>query len=135
MRNLSLTYNEFEILRVLWEEGHSLSRPEILERLPEKDWNSNSIHLILNNMIKKGVLEVDGLTRCGRGYGRTYAPVMSQLDYAASESLRLTPNLPTGKRVVGVVAALVEQEEVTAETILELEKMLAERKKELGMTE
>ena len=67
MSATSLSSNEFCILQLLWTEGRALTRPEILEALPDKDWNPNSIHLILNNMIKKGVLQVNGVARCGRG--------------------------------------------------------------------
>lgn len=49
----TLSPNEFCILKLLWSANHALTRPEILEALPEQDWNPNSIHLILNNMIKK----------------------------------------------------------------------------------
>ncbi|MFR0733998.1 MAG: BlaI/MecI/CopY family transcriptional regulator [Oscillospiraceae bacterium] len=80
MSALSLSSNEFCILNLLWSESRAMTRPEILEALPDKDWNPNSIHLILNNMIKKGVLQVVGVARCGRGYGRTYAPTLSQTE-------------------------------------------------------
>ena len=53
MSATSLSSNEFCILQLLWTEGRALTRPEILEALPDKDWNPNSIHLILNNMIKR----------------------------------------------------------------------------------
>ena len=52
-----LSANEFTILTLLWEEGRALSRPEIIELTPDRDWNPNLIHLILNNMIDKGVLK------------------------------------------------------------------------------
>lgn len=133
MNSTALTSNEFSILQMLWEEGRPLSRPEILERMPDIDWNPNSIHLILNNMIKKGVLKVDGIARCGRGYGRTYAPAMSQMEYAAMQAVEATPHVPKEKRILGVVAALVDQEGIDAKTISELEKMLEEKKKELGL--
>ena len=89
MSALSLSSNEFCILNLLWSESRAMTRPEILEALPDKDWNPNSIHLILNNMIKKGVLQVVGVARCGRGYGRTYAPTLSQTEYAAAQALEL----------------------------------------------
>lgn len=126
-----LSANEFKILQVLWEEGRSLSRPEIIERTPDKDWNPNSIHLILNNMIDKGVLCVDGLTRCGKGYGRTYAPTMTQMEYAAQQAMDATPNYTPDERLLGVVAALVGNESVSDETISELEKLLRAKEKEL----
>ena len=77
-----LSPNEFKIMQLLWKEERPLSRPEIIEMIPERDWNPNSIHLILNNMIEKGVIRVDGMTRCGRGYGRTYAATVNNLEYA-----------------------------------------------------
>ena len=74
-----LSPNEFKIMQLLWKEDRPLSRPEIIEMIPDRDWNPNSIHLILNNMIEKGVIRVEGMTRCGRGYGRTYAATVSNL--------------------------------------------------------
>lgn len=127
-----LSANEFKILQVLWEEGRSLSRPEIIERTPDKDWNPNSIHLILNNMIEKGVLCVDGLTRCGKGYGRTYAPTMSQMEYAAKQAMDATPNYSPDERLLGVVAALVDSNSVSNKTISELETLLRTKKAELN---
>lgn len=133
-KNTLLTPNELDILLVLWNEGRSLSRPEILEKMPKIDWNPNSIHLILNNMIKKGVLEVDGMTRCGRVYGRTYAPVMSQVEYAASEAGRITANLPKKNRILGIVSALFDQQGIDTETIKEVEQLLIDKEKELSIT-
>lgn len=128
-----LTENEFSILTLLWTKKRSLSRPEILENLSDNDWNPNSIHLILNSMIKKGVLKVDGITRCGQNYGRTYAPTMTQEEYAASQMIRLTPNLPQSKRLLGIFAALVDKDGIDSETIEEMEKLLAAKRKELEL--
>lgn len=125
--NNPLSTNEFKILQVLWEEGRSLSRPEIIERTPDKDWNPNSIHLILNNMIEKGVLCVDGLTRCGKGYGRTYAPTMTQMEYAANQAMDATPDCTPDERLLGVVSALIENEHISNKTISELEKLLQKK--------
>lgn len=124
-----LTENEFNILQLMWEEGRALSRPEIIEKTPEKDWNPNSIHLILNNMIEKGVLCVEGLTRCGRGYGRTYAPTMTQMEYAAAQAIAATPDMDTGDRLVGIFTALIEKEGIDTKAISSLEAMLKQQKK------
>ena len=129
MSALSLSSNEFCILNLLWSESRAMTRPEILEALPDKDWNPNSIHLILNNMIKKGVLQVVG----GRGYGRTYAPTLSQTEYAAAQALEATPDMTVSDRLLGVVAALVDKKGIDAQTIAELEQMLEEKRKELNV--
>ena len=102
-----LSPNEFKILQLIWREKRSLSRPEIIELTPERDWNPNSIHLILNNMIEKGVIQVDGMIRCGRGYGRTYAATMSNLQYAASLLKAVTPELSPDERVLGILPLLL----------------------------
>ena len=105
---IPLSQNEFKIMQVLWTEKRPLSRPEIIELTPGRDWNPNSIHLILNNMIEKGVIAVDGLTRCGRGYGRTYVATVSNLDYAAELFRDATPDLTPDERLLGVVQTLLK---------------------------
>ena len=89
--------------------------------------------IMINNMIKKGVLQVVGVARCGRGYGRTYAPTLSQTEYAAAQALEATPDMTVSDRLLGVVAALVDKKGIDAQTIAELEQMLEEKRKELNV--
>ena len=81
MKCILLSETELDILQILWEEKKGLSRPEILTRLEGKAWNPNSIHQVLNSMMKKGVLQVDGMARCGKVYGRTYSPTLTQQEF------------------------------------------------------
>ena len=131
MKYILLSETELDIMQLLWKEPNGLSRPEILSRLEGKDWNPNSIHQVLNSMMKKGVLQVDGITRCGKVYGRTYTPTMTQQEFLARRTQEITPSLSSRERILGIVAALADQEGLDEETILELERMLNERKKEL----
>lgn len=136
-KNVSpLTYTEYDILCVLWNEGHPLTSPEILEKFPNnKDWSSASITLILNNMLKKKVLKIEGYTLCGRVYGRLFAPTMDQFDYAANEALKFISNQPKKKRILGLAATLFEHEDVDIDTINTLTCMLEEQRKKLNKTE
>ena len=102
-----LSANEFKIMQLLWKESRPLSRPEIITLLPERDWNPNSIHLILNNMIEKDVIHVEGMIRCGRGYGRTYAASVTNLEYAVGVLQDATPDLTPEARVLGVLPLLL----------------------------
>lgn len=133
MRYILLSETELDIMQILWNEAEGLSRPEILARLEGKDWNPNSIHQVLNSMMKKGVLQVDGMARCGRVYGRTYKPALTQQEFLARRTQEITPGFTKKERLLGVVAALVDQDGLDAETIHELEQMLATRKKELNI--
>lgn len=121
-----LSPNEFKIMQLLWKEGRPLSRPEIIELIPDRDWNPNSIHLILNNMIEKGVIRVEGMTRCGRGYGRTYAATVDNLEYAVNLLKDATPEADPDERVLGVLKLLLA-DGVKPETVEELKSILAAR--------
>ena len=131
MKYILLSETELDIMQLLWEEDTGLSRPEILSCLEGKDWNPNSIHQVLNSMMKKGVLQVDGMARCGKIYGRTYTPTMTQNEFLARRTQEITPGLTTKERILGVVAALADQEGLDAETIQELEQLLEAHKKGL----
>ena len=133
MKYILLSETELDIMQLLWKEKNGLSRPEILSRLEDKAWNPNSIHQVLNSMMKKGVLQVDGMARCGKVYGRTYTPTMTQQEFLARRTQEITPGLSSKERLLGVVAALTEQDGIDAETIIELEQLLAARKKELNI--
>ena len=103
-----LSPNEFKIMQLLWKEKRALSRPEIIDMTPNREWNPNSIHLILNNMIEKGCIAVDGLARCGRGYGRTYVATITNVDYAVELLKDATPDLTADERLLGVNRALLK---------------------------
>ena len=121
-----LSPNEFKIMQLLWEEDRPLSRPEIIELTPERDWNPNSIHLILNNMIEKGVIQVEGMTRCGRGYGRTYAVTMTNMEYAKKLVEESTPGLTPDERLLGLLPLLL-QDDIQPQTRTAVKKMLDKR--------
>ncbi len=121
-----LSPNEFKIMQLLWRMNRPLSRPEIIEMVPERDWNPNSIHLILNNMIEKGVIRVDGMTRCGRGYGRTYAAALSNLEYAVNVLREATPDLNDDERVLGILPQLLDRD-LAPDTVSKLRELLQTR--------
>ena len=118
-----LSPNEFKILQLFWKENRPLSRPEIIELTPNRDWNPNSIHLMLNNMIEKGVIQVVGMTRCGKGYGRTYAATMTNLEYAVSILQEVTPEYSADERLLGLLPLLL-RETIRPETRVSLIKLL-----------
>lgn len=132
MKYILLSETELDIMQILWKEKNGLSRPEILSRLEGKEWNPNSIHQVLNSMMKKGVLQVEGMTRCGKIYGRTYSPTLTQQEFLARRTQEITPGLSSKERLLGVVAALTEEEGIDIEAINELELLLEARKKELN---
>lgn len=131
MSYFALSETELDIMQILWEEKEALSRPEILAKMPDKDWNPNSIHQVLNSMMKKNVLKVAGMVRCGRVYGRTYAPAITRQDLITSDVARILPQSSVNEQALGVLTALTNQEAIDASTLREMEKLLEKRRKEL----
>ena len=127
------TVSELSILRLLWEEKRALSSAEILERLPELNLFSTSIYTILDGMVGKGVLKVDGKIRRGKRFARTFVPTMSQEDFAAMQVVKLTPNVPKFDRLVGVFTALVKHDGIDEETLSSLEDFLQKQRKDLDL--
>ena len=127
------TVSELSILRLLWEEKIALSGSEILERLPELNLFSTSIYTILDGMVDKGVLKVDGKIRRGKRFARTFVPTMSQEDFAAMQVVKLTPNVPKYDRLVGLFTALVKHDGIDEKTLSSLEDFLQKQRKELDL--
>ena len=65
--------------------------------------------------LKSGVIRVDGMARCGRGYGRTYAAAMTNVEYAVMQLMDATPELNANERLLAVTGALLQAAGVTEE--------------------
>ena len=131
MKQKMLSENELAIMHVLWESDSSLSRPEILEQLADIDWNPNSIHMVLNNLIKKKFVAIDGIVPCGQSYGRAYSAVKSQEEYAAELALSAVSGIPPEECLPGIVGAMMKSVSVNQQTIELLKQLLEQQGQEL----
>lgn len=126
-----LSDNELAVLRALWNADAPLSRPEILERIPGNNWNPNSIHLVLNNLLKKGYIRIEGMARCGQSYGRTYSATKTQGEYVASLALNAVPDSAEEESILDVMSAMVKSTKLSEKTINLLQHMLEEHRNNL----
>ena len=85
MKIPKLSKSEQEIMDVLWAEGRPLSRAEILELSTEKSWKPSSIHILLNSLLDKQAIVVDGFSKTGSHYGRTFAPAFAEGEGMATQ--------------------------------------------------
>lgn len=92
---MELTKSEREIMDVLWEAGTPLSRGDFLERSEAKSWKDSSVHILLNCLLRKGMIREAGLVKRSKTYARTFLPTMSREAYyvAAAYSHRYKPDL------------------------------------------
>lgn len=114
-----ITKSELEILNVLWAAGRPLSRAEILEQSVNKTWKENSIHILLNGMLKNEIIREAGFTRSGKVWGRLYAPTLTIEEYYAEQfNVGATPD------PVRLVKLLLANKAISQEEIRELIDML-----------
>lgn len=124
---MKLTKSEMEIMNVLWKADRPLTRSDILELSTDKTWKDNSIHILLNGMLKKDAIGEAGFARSGKVWGRLYAPKVSIDEYYAENIFSQT----SVRELPLLFSALINNSEVTLELIEELEQILQKRKKEL----
>ena len=121
---MELTKSEMEIMDVLWAADGPLSRSDLLERSEEKTWKDSSVHILLNGLLQKNAIREAGYVKRSKTYGRTFLPTLTREEYFATTifSHRHKP------RIVGLFAALLQRQDITAEDLAQIESLLAERK-------
>jgi len=124
---LELTKNEIEIMEVLWEAKRPITSVEIVKMSVEKTWKDSSIHILINSLLKKKAIQEVGFIRAGRGYARTFEPTESgdkfYADFLASIAKKIS--------VSTLFSALFKSNDLTYDTIQELEELLNQKKQEL----
>ena len=123
---MELTRSEMEIMDVMWESGVPLSRSDLLAHSEEKTWKDSSVHILLNGLLQKGAIQEAGLVKRSKTYGRVFTPTLTREQYFAN-TIFCHRHKP---QVVGLFAALLEREEVTADDLKQLAELV--RQKENG---
>ena len=122
---VELTKSEMEIMDVLWESAEPLSRADLLARSEEKTWKDSSVHILLNGLLQKGAIREAGLVKRSKTYGRVFAPTLTREEYFATTifSHRHKPE------IVGLFAALLRREDITAEDLSAIANLVAQKNK------
>ena len=125
---MRLTKSEMEIMNVLWRAGRPLTRGDILELSTDKTWQDNSIHILLNGMLKKNAIKPVGFSRSGKVWAREYEPNVTVAEYYSENLFSQT----SGKEYPLLFSAMINSDEVTPELLDELDNLLQKRRQELG---
>ena len=124
---MRLTKSEMEIMNVLWKAGHPLSRREILTFSADKTWQDNSIHILLNGMLKKDAIRPAGFIRSGKVWARQYEPCVTIEEYYAENLFSQTSQ----KEYPLLFSAMINNSDITPGLLDELDQLLKKRKQEL----
>ena len=119
---MELTKSEMEIMDVFWASENPLSRSDLLECSDEKTWKDSSVHILLNGLLKKGLIHEAGLVKRRKTYGRLFAPSMTREEYFVTNifSYRHKP-LP-----LPLLESFIEKVPLSAQELRTVSKMFAE---------
>lgn len=124
---MKLTKSELEVMNVMWKAERPLSRADILNLSEDKTWKDNSIHILLNGMLKKGAIFEDGFVRSGKVWGRLYAPAVSIGEYYRENLFQ-----PGGEETYPLLlTAMVDDENLSSKTMDKLEEILRKRREKM----
>ena len=124
-----LTKSELAVMEVLWDEGAALTSAEIIQKSKEKEWKDSSVHLLINSLLKKKVVTVAGFKKTTKNYARTFVPVEGKEQFLVGQVIDNKITSDAKKRIYSYII----EKENNPEMIKYVEKLLEERKKELGV--
>lgn len=114
-----LSDSEFEIMKVLWEQGIPMTSNEILAELKDKhDWKLAALMTFLARMADKGYVSCDRNTRTNY-----YSALISQKEYQVQESRTLLEKLYDNS-AAKMIAQLCKTNTISREEIVELREYL-----------
>lgn len=123
--SLRISNSELEVLNVMWEVGTPLHRGGILENAKDKTWKDSYIHILLNKMLEKGLIQEAGFTRSGKVWARLYTPAITQEEYYADVLLAGTFD------PVMLVKSILQRPDMTRETLDTLRDMIDQAQSKL----
>ena len=120
---MELTKSEMQIMDVLWASEMPLSRSDLLDRSEQKSWKDSSVHILLNGLLQKEAIREAGFVKRSKTYGRTFAPTLTREEYFAT-TIYSHANKPD---IVGLFAALLKRDDITADQLEEMAALLRQR--------
>ncbi len=129
---MKLTGRELEVMRILWEADRPLMVSEIVQR--DKNGTIYSVQRIIQNLIKKDVVAVEGMAYNKKALGRTFKPLISA-ESVELDNIREMFRKAVSKNITAsrLIAALLptDNDEQTLKELNQLEEIIRERKKQL----
>lgn len=122
-----LTDSEQQVLDLLWDREDALTSSEIIEYCENRTWKESYIHILINSLLKKNMIEVDGFKKTTKNYARTFRPTMTREDYSI---LQLKQNQKISSHTLSHLFCAMLEEETDERVLDELARMIEEKRKE-----
>ena len=109
MNTKRLTNSEKQIMEVLWKSDVPLSSHDIILSSSDKTWKNSSVHLLLNSLLDKELIEVAGFEKRTKNYARVFKPTLSYVDYILTVLIKNSEK----KKRAELLSKLIKQENDT----------------------
>lgn len=126
---IKLSGRELDVMNVLWSVEKPLVASEICRENPSL--SINTVQAVLKGLLKRNLIRIADIVYSGTVLTRSYETVLSASDYSVSQFKDSLAVINNDVSTVGLIAALLEQEDNEEEVINELEELLKERKHQL----
>jgi len=123
-----LTESEQQVLDLLWDRDEPLTSSEIVDFCEGRTWKESYIHILINSLLKKKMIEVAGFKKTTKNYARTFKPCMTREEYSI---LQIKQNQKISSRTLSKLFSAMLEEETDTSVLDDLSKMLEEKKKAL----
>ena len=126
MNTKRLTNSEKQIMEVLWKSDVPLSSHDIILSSSDKTWKNSSVHLLLNSLLDKKLIEVAGFEKRTKNYARVFKPTLSYVDYILTV---LTKNSDKEKRaeLLSKLIKQVNDTELLKDIMMEIQNRLQQQ--------
>ncbi|MHC4740673.1 MAG: BlaI/MecI/CopY family transcriptional regulator [Planctomycetota bacterium] len=119
-----ISESEWLVMRVLWSRD-GITANEIVEKLAGRtQWKPKTVKTLINRLVKKGAVRFD---REGRQY--RYHPTVSEAECVRKERVSFVQRV-YGGTAKPMLAAFLEDAELSQEDIAELKRILEEKERE-----
>lgn len=113
----TITGSEYEIMKILWENGSKMTVAQVTAKLSDNDWTASTVSTFLQRLLKKGVVLCEK-----KGKTNLYFPGISQDKYDFEETENFIAKIYKGS-AKSLVAALFENKKLSKDDVSELKKM------------
>ena len=127
--NNMLTKSELEIMELMWKEDKPLTSTEIIELSTDRSWKKSYVHLLINSLLEKEMIEVAGFVKTTENYARTFKVRVSKEEYSINQFT--TMQSFDENDIPKIVSALIEKID-NVDVLNKLSKIVRDRKVELA---
>lgn len=113
----TITGSEYEIMKILWENGGKMTVAQVTAKLSDNDWTASTVSTFLQRLLKKGVVLCEK-----KGKTNLYFPGISQDKYDFEETENFIAKIYKGS-AKSLVAALFENKKLSKDDVSELKRM------------